>query len=187
MTPNPPDTSPLHETAHEAPGEDAWSRQVYVELRELAGLLMAGERPGHTLEPTALVHETWLRLLASRNAASLDRGAFLGLASQAMRRILTEHARRRASEKRGGRLRRTTLQEEAVAPAADAFALDLESALERLARVDPALTRIFELRFFAGCSVEETAELVGASVRTVKRRSQFARAWLQANIEVETS
>jgi RNA polymerase sigma factor (TIGR02999 family) len=145
----------------------------------MADALMAGERDGHTLEPTALAHEVWLRLLKSRNADSLDHGAFLGLASQAMRRILTEHARRRGSAKRGGGLRRTTLDGKAQEAEPQDFALDLDAALTELEAVDPELARIVELRFYAGCATEEIAELLDISPRTVKRRWRFARAWLQ--------
>ena len=117
--------------------EAAWTQDLYLELRRMAEGLMAGERGGHTLEPTALANEVWLRLRASRNASELERGAFLGLAAQAMRRILTEHARRRATAKRGGAARRTTLDGKAAAPEPVDFALDLDAALTELERLDP--------------------------------------------------
>lgn len=167
------------------PDEAPWTPDVYRELRGLADAVMAGERDGHTLQPTALAHEVWLRLRESRNAGELERGAFLGLAAQAMRRILTEHARRRAAAKRGGNARRTTLDERAGPDQAQDFALDVDAALGELERVDPELVRLFELRFYGGGSTEEIAALLGTSPRTVKRRWRFARAWLQRRLQEE--
>lgn len=151
----------------------------------MAGSMMGGERRGHTLQPTALAHEVWLRLLPSRNAGRLDRAALLGLAAQAMRRTLTEHARRRGAEKRGGRARRTTLSGlDSGSNGAEPqdLALDLELALVELEGFDPELVRLVELRFYGGRSTEEVAELLGTSARTVKRRWRFARAWLQQRL-----
>lgn len=155
---------------------------VYEEVRRIAEALLAGERGGHTLDPTALTHEVWLRLRASRNAPALDRGAFLGLAAQAMRRILAEHARRRRAIKRGGEGRRTTLDGRAAELEPHDLALDLDAALTELEAVDPELTRIVELRFYAGSSTDEIGHVLGISPRTVKRRWQFARAWLQQRV-----
>ncbi len=165
--------------------EATWTPDVYAELRRMADALMQGERESHTLEPTALLHEVWLRLHRSRNAATLERGAFLGLAAQSMRRILTEHARRRAAQKRGGDRRRTTLDGRAADNEPQDFALDLDAALTALERVDPDLARTVELRFYGGCSTEETAASLGVSERTVKRRWRFARAWLQNSMTEE--
>jgi RNA polymerase sigma factor (TIGR02999 family) len=159
--------------------EAAWTHDLYLELRRMAEGLMAGERAGHTLEPTALANEVWLRLQASRNAGELERGEFLGLAAQAMRRILTEHARRRATAKRGGAARRTTLEGKEAAPEPVDFAIDLDAALTELERIDPDLARVVELRWYAASSTEEIAVALGLSPRTVKRRWRFARAWLQ--------
>ena len=156
-----------------------WSPAVYRELRRLAEGLLAGERNGHTLQPTALAHEVWLRLRSSRNAGELGQGELVGLAAQAMRRILVEHARRRGARKRGGDARRTTLDGKALAAEPADFVLDLEAALTELQAIDPGLARVVELRFHAGLSVEETAEALATSPRTVKRRWRFARAWLQ--------
>jgi len=169
--------------------EEAWAGPLYDEVRRMADAMMGGERGGHTLQPTALVHEVWLRLLASRNAASLDRGALLGLAAQAMRWTLTEHARRRAAEKRGGAARRTTLSrlDGSAAPVEPQdLALDLEAALVEMERFDPELVRLVELRFYGGRSTEEIAELLATSARTVKRRWRFARAWLQQRLSEES-
>src|SRR5688500_13439199 len=160
-------------------GDPEWSPAVYRELRRMAEGLLAGERNGHTLEPTALAHEVWLRLRASRNAGELGQGELVGLAAQAMRRILVEHARRRSARKRGGDARRTTLDGKALAAEPADFVLDLEEALAGLQAIDAELARLVELRFHAGLSVEEVAEALGTSPRTIKRRWRFARAWLQ--------
>ena len=140
---------------------------------------MGAERPDHTLEPTALVHEAWLRLSASRNAAGLAREEFLGLAAQAMRRILTDHARRRAAQKRGGEARRTTLSGVGDDSSSESYLVDVDAALTELEATDPELARLVELRFFGGASTAATAAALGISERTAKRRWRFARAWLQ--------
>jgi RNA polymerase sigma factor (TIGR02999 family) len=155
---------------------------VYAELRRLADTMMVGERSGHTLEPTALAHEVWLRLLRSRNAHEVDRDAFLGMAAQAMRRILTDHARRRAAARRGGGAHRTTLANVAAASVAPEFVLDLDAALTALESVDVDLARTVELHFYGGCSIEEMARVLATSPRTVKRRWRLARAWLQRHL-----
>ena len=132
------------------PDETEWSPTVYRELRLLAERLLAGERNGHTLQPTALTHEVWLRLQNSRNAGELDHRAFLGLAAQSMRRILTEHARRRGARKRGGEARRTTLDGKSLRAASADFVLDLEEALGALEGIDPELARAEALARRAG-------------------------------------
>ena len=161
------------------PSDPEWSPAVYRELRRVAEGMLAGERNGHTLEPTALAHEVWLRLRASRNAGELREGEFVGLAAQAMRRILVEHARRRGARKRGGDARRTTLDGQGAAEEPADFVLDLEDALAGLQAIDVELARVVELRFHLGLSVEEAAEALATSPRTIKRRWRFARAWLQ--------
>ena len=158
---------------------------VYAELRRIADSLMAKERCDHTLEPTALAHEVWLRLSKSRNADGLAQGEFLGLAAQAMRRILTEHARKRATEKRGGGVRRTTLAGVASAREPQDFAIDLNAALTDLESVDADLARMVELRFYGGCSIEDLASTLCVSQRTVKRHWRLARAWLQQHMQKE--
>jgi len=152
---------------------------VYAELRRMAGAMMLHERRDHTLDPTALAHEVWLRLSRSRNAHEQDRGAFLGLAAQAMRRILTDHARARAASKRGPGLRRTTLSGVASEREPQDFAIDLDAALSCLEGVDADLAKLVELRFYGGCSMEEVATSLCVSERTAKRRWRLARAWLQ--------
>ncbi|MFT7484996.1 MAG: RNA polymerase sigma factor (TIGR02999 family) [Candidatus Paceibacteria bacterium] len=160
-----------------------WTPAIYDELRRIAEAMMAGERSEHTLEPTALANEVWLRLLQSREAGSLEHGSFIGVAAQAMRRILTDHARRRATTKRGDGARRTTLAGLAAPQEPQAFALDLDTALDSLEQTDEELARLVELRFYGACSTEEIAETLGISARTVKRRWRFARAWLQQSME----
>jgi len=179
----PSEPAPIDPATEPGPREPAWSPAVYDELRRVADAVMAGERAGHTLEPTALTHEVWLRLLQSRNAAALDRQAFLGLAAQAMRRILTDHARRRSASKRGGRMRRTTMAGRVVEDDPGEIALDLDEALSGLEALDPELARLVELRFYGGLSTEEIADALETSPRTIKRRWQFARAWLRNAIQ----
>jgi len=147
--------------------------------------MMASEREGHTLEPTALVHEVWIRLLESRNAADLSRGEFLGLAAQAMRRILTDHGRRAGAAKRGAHPRRTTLSGKLQASTPESLAIDLDEALGALARLDPESAQVAELRFYGDCSTEDVAEALGVSPRSIKRRWRFARAWLHRYISKE--
>lgn len=184
MTPDSDSNSNAMPTSDREVGLDpSWTPVVYRELRRMANALLTTERDGHTLEPTALAHEVWIRLSKSRNAGSLEHGAFLRVAAQAMRRILTEHARRRATQKRGGSERRTTLSGQAISPDPTDFALDLDAALDALKAHDAELVDVVLLRFYAGCDVEEVATSLGISARTVKRRWRFARAWLQQYME----
>jgi RNA polymerase sigma factor (TIGR02999 family) len=153
--------------------------QLYTELRRLAAVLTRQLPPGQTLQPTALVHEAYLRLVRNRDPGWEGRRHFFGAAAQAMREILIEQARRKASQKRGGRARRVELAEGIAwiePPADDLLALD--EAIGRLEAEDRRLAEIVRLRYFTGLSVEETAGVVGASVRTVKRDWRYARAWL---------
>lgn len=157
---------------------------VYGELRRIASNQLRHERDDHTLAPTALVHELYLRLVDQRHASWQNRAHFFGLAAQLMRRILVDYARARRAEKRGGTITQVSL-EDALAdeagmptqsPVADVLAID--EALERLAAIDEDQARIVELRFFAGLTVEETAHVLQRSPRTVKREWRLARAWL---------
>lgn len=154
---------------------------IYAELREIASRQMRRERGDHTLQPTALVHEAFLRLVGNNQSTWQNRQHFLGVAAQAMRRTLVDHARRRRAQKRGGNDEKIELDEALLAgseaPAVDLEALD--SALTSLGELDRRQARIVELRFFAGLSVEETAEVLGISPATVKRDWQFAKAWLR--------
>lgn len=155
---------------------------VYAELREIAGHHMRGERPDHTLQPTALVHEAFLRMVGSTPLSAHDRTHFLRTASQAMRRVLVDHARARNAQKRGGSLHVTL--DEAIAgqrePAVDMLALD--DALNRLGAAEPRWAQVVELRYFAGLEIPEVAAALGISPATVKRDWQFARAWLSKEL-----
>jgi RNA polymerase sigma factor (TIGR02999 family) len=153
---------------------------VYGECRRIAARKLECERDGHTLDPTALVHEMYLRLVDQRGAKWQNRAQFFGIAARLMRRVLVDHARARHARKRGGSAVLVSLDAAAEAPAESACAdvLAIDEALGRLARLDPDQVRIVELRFFAGLTVEETAHVLGRSARTVKREWQLARAWL---------
>jgi RNA polymerase sigma-70 factor, ECF subfamily len=157
---------------------------IYGELRRLAAGYLRRERPGHTLQPTALVHEAYLRLVDQTQVQWQNRAHFLGVAAQMMRRILVDHARGQSAEKRGGDFQKLSLDENIDVSgerAADIVALD--EALERLATLDPQKSKIVELRFFGGLSVEETAEVLGTSAPTVKRQWRMAKAWLYGQVQ----
>ncbi len=152
---------------------------VYAELKAMAGAQLRRERPDHTLTPTGLVHEAFLRLVDQRSATWESRGHFLGVAAQAMRRILVDHARRRMAKKRG-RQHQVTLDTDAeiATTTSSEEVVGVDEALERLATVDTRQARLIELRYFAGLSIEETADVMGISPATVKRDWALARAWL---------
>lgn len=152
---------------------------VYDELRRLAAYYMSRERPDHTLRPTALVHEAYVRLIDQKHVDWKNRAQFLGLAAEMMRRVLINHARDRAAAKRGGDAQRVSLSlvERSLQPAGvDAIALD--AALNRLAALDARKARIVELKFFGGLTNEEIAQVLQVSDATVERDWSFARAWL---------
>ncbi len=152
---------------------------VYDELRRLARLKLARERPGQTLPPTALVHEAYLRLVGDPEARFSGRGHFFAAAAEAMRRILVERARRRARQRHGGEWARTTLSEDsAVVPPRPEELLALDDALTRLEGQDRDMGAVVKLRYFAGLTVPETAEALGLSPRSVNRLWSGARAWL---------
>ena len=156
---------------------------VYEELRRLAAHYMRGERPGHTLQTSALVNEAYLRLVGHEEIEWQGRAHFFAIAAQAMRRILVDHARRRGGQKRGGGAHKVALDEALIISAdraAEVVALD--DALARLAEVDPRKSRAVELRFFGGLSVEETAEVLNVSPGTVMREWTFTKAWLKREI-----
>jgi RNA polymerase sigma factor (TIGR02999 family) len=153
---------------------------VYDELRKLAAQKLAQEKPGQTLEATALVHEAYLRLVDVEQAQHWNsRGHFFAAAAEAMRRILIEQARRKQSERRGGGRHRCDLLDEDLiaAPVGDEL-LDLDEALSRLGSTDPQAAELVKLRVFAGMTIEEIAQVQGLSPRTVKRNWTYARAWL---------
>jgi RNA polymerase sigma factor (TIGR02999 family) len=158
---------------------------VYDALRWLAAEQLAAERPGQTLQPTALVHEAYLRLVDVEKAQQWDsRGHFFAAAAQAMRRILIDNARRKRAEKHGGGWQRHELLEAELAidsTGDDLFAVD--AALDRLAAREPVIARLVELRFFAGFTQEEAAECLGLSQRTAYRHWAYARAWLRRELD----
>ena len=158
---------------------------VYAELRRLAAHYLRGERPGQTLQPTALVHEAYLKLMKDRPERWQNRAHFCAIAAHAMRQILIERARARDALKRGGGQPRVTFDERinAAAPDNPIDIVALDAALDRLAALDAGQARIVELRFFGGLSIEETADAVGISPATVKRHWAVARAWLAKELE----
>ena len=152
---------------------------VYDELRRLAQSHLRAERPGHTLQGTALVHEAYLRLIDQKNVKWQSRAHFFALASQMIRRILVDHARAAHAEKRGAGAQNLALDEAlGIAGKNDVDVIALDDALTGLAKIDPDQARIVELRFFGGLSIEETAAAVGLSTATVNREWSAARAWL---------
>lgn len=151
---------------------------VYDELRRQAARYLRRERRDHTLRPTALVHEAYLRLFGQDRAAWKNRAQFFGVAAQVMRRILVDHARHRGAAKRAGGWRRISLDDDLGAPARDLDLVELEDALVELAALDPDKVRMVELRFFGGLSLDETAEVFGVSPSTITREWRMTRAWL---------
>ncbi|MBI5363898.1 MAG: sigma-70 family RNA polymerase sigma factor [Planctomycetes bacterium] len=154
-------------------------QRLYGELRALAGAAMQRDRAGHTLQPTAIVHEAWIKLAAPGALGVNDREHFLALAARAMRQVLVDHARGKEREKRGGGREAISLHDEAAPSGmAEIDVLVLEEALERLAQYSALKARIVELRFFGGLSIDEIANVVGLSSSSVDREWSFARAWL---------
>ncbi len=159
---------------------------VEAELRRLARAYMARERRGHTLQTTALVNEAFLRLTDARRVRWEDRAHFLGVSARLMRRVLVDHARSRGYRKRGGGAQRVTLDDElAAVPALALDVVALDRALDALAAVDARKSRVIELRFFGGLTVEETAEVLRVSADTVKRDWRLAKLWLLRELEGE--
>jgi len=157
---------------------DALLELVYGDLRALAAHALANERPGHTLQPTALAHEVYLRLVEQTRVRWQSKGHFMAIAATAMRRLVLNHARDRRRRKRGGDWRRTTLEDGIEAFEEHLDVESLELALQELETVDARKVRIVEMRFFLGLTVEQTAELMDLSPVTVKRDWEFARVWL---------
>ena len=157
---------------------------LYGELREVARREMASERVDHTLQPTALVHEAYLRLVGGESPSFESREQFFAAAATAIRRVLVDHARKRAREKRGGDLNRRSLEDaDPEAPILPEGLLALDEALEHIARFDPIKARIVELRFFAGMKVEELARVLRTSDSTILREWRAARAWLRGELD----
>jgi len=157
---------------------------VYDELRRLAGSYMRRERVDHTLQATALVHEAYLKLVEQRSVDWQSRAHFFGVAAQLMRRILIDHARGHTRQKRGGEQKKVSLDEAFVFSERQADELlAVDDSLKRLEEIDPRQARVVELRFFGGLSVEEAAEVLGVSPKTVKRDWSVAKAWLYADLK----
>ena len=172
---------------------DAWTRQdpeardrlvplIYADLRRLAQHYMKGERPAHTLQPTALVNEVYLRLTAIDRMQWRDRAHFIATAATLMRRVLVDYARAHAREKRGGHQSETSLDDHVPAPGRGLDVVALDEALVALAQLDPRQSQVVELRFFGGLSVEETSSALGISPATVKREWTMAKAWLHEQL-----
>jgi RNA polymerase sigma factor (TIGR02999 family) len=156
---------------------------LYAELKRMAAAQLRAERPGHTLQATALVHEAYLKLVDQRQVNWQNRAHFFGVAAQVMRRILMDYARGRAREKRGGDVHKTSLDEALVVSYDRTYELvEIDQALGRLEALDRRQAQVVEMRFFGGLSVEETAEALGVSAPTVKREWAMARAWLHREL-----
>lgn len=167
----------------EPAARDALLALVYDELRRLAQRQFRHERSNHTLQATGLVHEAFVRLVGQHTVPAADRGQFFAVAAQMMRRVLVDHARARRAGKRGGGEALITLSDELHAP--DDRAVDLirlDEALAALAALDPEQARLVELRYFAGLTIEQTAEALGVSPATVKREWTTAKAWLRREL-----
>lgn len=168
--------------AGEAGAYDRLLPLLHAELHRAAQRLLRRERPGHTLQPTELVNEAWLRLADGKVPDFASRGHFLAVAARAMRHVLVDHARRRLAEKRGGGAMKVTLPGEIASPAPPEEILALDEALDRLGDLSPRLKQVVEYRFFAGLEETEIAELLGVTTRTVQRDWARARAWLHQEL-----
>jgi RNA polymerase sigma factor (TIGR02999 family) len=159
---------------------------VYQELRQLAGGYLRNEKPGHTLQPTALIHEAYMRLVNQNTPEWESRTHFYAVAARLMRQILVDHARTRVAAKRGGAAQKVSLDDATAIEARDDAAelLALDEALKKLASFDERKCRVIEMRSFAGMSVEETARALGVSEPTVKRETRLAQTWLRRELEL---
>lgn len=161
---------------------------LYDELRRIAARQLRRERVGHTLQPTALVHEAYVRLVGQRGVDWRSRTHFYGVAARVMRRILVDHARRHNADKRGRRFKRVALDEALNLQAAENVpVLELEDVIARLEKIDRGLAHLVELRAFGGCTLEEAAEVLNVSHSTVKREWRTARAWLTRELQVKST
>ena len=178
-------TSLLHQVSQGDRGAvDLLLPVIYDELRKLAANYLRRERPDHTLQPTALVHEAYLRLIDQSRVNWQNRAHFFGVAAQIMRRLLVDHARKHNAEKRGPDFQKLSLDENidrAVERSAELIALD--DALKTLATFDAQKARMVELRYFGGLSIEETADVMGVTPTTIKRHWRFAKAWLHGEMQ----
>jgi len=155
---------------------------AYVELRRVAGQLMRGERGDHTLDPTALVNEAYVRLAGEGADSFESRAHFFGIAVRAMRQVLIHHARRRDADKRGGDHERVTLRSNALVSSPNVDLLDLDAALTRLAALDERMSNVVELRFFGGLTAEEAAVVLGVTRKTVQADWKVAKMWLRREL-----
>ena len=172
-------TKLLQEFRKDGVPSEALLDEIYEELRRIARSQFAGEKAGHTLQPTALVHEAYQRLFRSTDRKFANRRQFYAAAAETMRRILVDKSRRRLAKKRGGGANRYSLEEyDLVAPSTPEEIVDVHEALEQLDSTDAIAAELVKLRFFAGLTVKESADALGMSVRTANRTWQFARAWL---------
>lgn len=161
---------------------------VYDELRRLAGRYLRQERAGHTLQSTALVHEAYMKLVGQNNVRWQNRAHFFGIAAQMIRRILVDYARARKADKRGSGAEKLSLDEAIALPGGqDLDLVALDDALEGLAKIDPRQSRLVELRFFAGLTIEETAEVMQMSLATAKRDWVSAKAWLSREVRRQSA
>jgi RNA polymerase sigma-70 factor, ECF subfamily len=161
---------------------------VYDDLRKLAAWQLQSERPDHTLQPTALVHEVYLKLAAQNPVELQNKSHFFALAAQIMRRVLVDYARTRRREKRGGPQTKIALEDALnLSPPSDPELIALDEALNALAERDPRKSLIVELRYFGGLSIEETADALGVSATTVRREWTMAKAWLRREMRQELS
>jgi len=160
---------------------------IYDELKRLASSYLRRERPDHTLQPTALVHEAYMKLIDQKRVQWQNRAHFFGIAAQVMRRILMDHARKHQADKRGGDAEKLPIEEVilVVSHEKSAELIALDDALKELAKMDEQKARIVELRYFGGLSIEETAEVMGVSVPTINRQWRVAKAWLYSQIAAE--
>ncbi|MBX7174090.1 MAG: sigma-70 family RNA polymerase sigma factor [Pyrinomonadaceae bacterium] len=159
---------------------------VYDELRKLAAGYLKNERPGHTLQATALVHEAYIRLVDWERVSWQNRAHFFAVAAQVMRNILVDHARRKRSEIHGGNLQKLALDEAiSFSQSQEVDLVDLDDALQDLEKLDERQAKIVELRFFAGLTIEETAHAIGVSTMTISREWNFAKAWLYRRLNNE--
>lgn len=157
---------------------------VYGELRKLAAARMASESPNQTLQPTALVHEAWLRLTGNENVKWQGRAHFFGAAAEAMRRILIDNARRKRAQRHGGGQQRLDIAElEIAAPAKEQELLDMDEALGKFAALEPQKAELVKLRYFVGLTLDDSAQILGISTPTAKRWWAYARAWLYRHIQ----
>lgn len=173
----------LELTAGDRRAADRLYPLVYDELRQIAHRCFAGEGEGHTLQPTALVHEAYVRLVDQTQIPTENRAQFFAIAARAMRRILVDHARGRRAAKRGGAIVNLTLNDALVtAEEKDVYLIALNGALDELGAFDPQLAKVVELRFFGGLTIEETADALDLSPKTVNRQWALARAWLHHRV-----